>query len=600
MKKALHKETDMNGLDGARARLAASLTSIFSKAQYGFEMSAAILVTALAGFLFVPKLAGLCGVLFDPVTTVQPIQVSEALREQGYTEATLQQLLIDALGDLRADASGVTPKADAEKVLSEFKIPDVELPGTGISIRPLIEFARSLLKRDSTVYGSVVGSPSGFAVMLTLREPDGHTVPLRGDSETALAALKEMDRDASPHLQTGMEAATLKQALRAAAEKILEHQSPLLYASYLTQVEQRRCLEGEKKCDFAKVRKLFAQIAAGAHSDNSRENAAWAKLALSKLDTYAGDYEGTIKLSSEIVELSDKYSPWEKVRPWAYYNWGVALNDLGCYQQAAQVLSRSVNERTDSEPAAHNALARAFLALASTGAPALASDASDSGDSGDSGNYGMDLVIVPPGPPPRNNRDAAIAELDAALKANPGYQEAYVNLGDALQLQSPQDGLSKTSAQSTLVGDSREAYWRAVDLDVEQADRAYERLIAMKDPDSMKVAQRRDAPRRTQCEQRMARSLLEAWGCSDRQIEAVSGRAPAAASEPAGQGLLHTAAGAAAEPAVCRQYDLRSQRSLRAPTRPAAGVSVKWTALRSQTVSPSKPDSEAEPANHGA
>jgi tetratricopeptide (TPR) repeat protein len=394
-----------------------------------------------------------------------------------------------------------------------------------------------------------------------------------------------------------MEAATLKQALRAAAEKILEHQSPLLYASYLTQVEQRRCLEGEKKCDFAEVRKLFAQIAAGAHSDNSRENAAWAKLALSKLDTYAGNYEGTIKLSSEIVELSDKYSSWEKVRPWAYYNWGVALNDLGCYQQAAQVLRQSVNERTDSEPAAHNALARAFLALASTGAPALAGDASDSGNSG---NYGMDLVIVPPSPPPRDNRAAAIAELDAALKANPGYQEAYVNLGDALQLQSPPDGLSKTSAQSTLVSDSREAYWRAVDLDVEQADRAYERLVAMKDPDSMKVAQRRDAPHRPQCQKRIARSLLEAWGCSDRQIEAVSGRAPAAASEPAGQRLLHTAAGAAAEPAVCRQYDLRSHRPQRSPTRPAAGVNVKWTALHSQTVSPSKPDSDAEPANHGA
>ncbi|GAB2896977.1 hypothetical protein GCM10027093_35920 [Paraburkholderia jirisanensis] len=582
----------MNGLNGTRARLAASLTSIGSKAQYGFEMIAAILVTALAGFLFVPKLVGLCGVLFDPVTTVQPIQVSEELREQGYTEATLQQLLIDALGDLRADASGVTPKADAEKVLSEFKIPDVELPGTGISIRPLIEFARTLLKRDSMVYGSVVGSPSGFAVMLTLREPDGRTVPLHGDSETARAALTKMDNHAQPHLQTGMEAATLKQALRAAAEKILEHQSPLLYASYLTQVEQRRCLEGERKCDFAEVRKLFAQIAAGAHSDSSRENAAWAKLALSKLDTYAGNYEGTIRLSSEIVELSDKYSSWEKVRPWAYYNWGVALNDLGCYQQAAQVLRRSVNERTDSEPAAHNALARAFLALASAGAPALSSDVSDSG------NDGMDLVIVPPGLPPRDNREAAIAELDAALKANPGYQEAYVNLGDALQLQSTSDGLSKTNAQSALVGDSREAYWRAVDLDAKQADRAYERLLAMKDPDSMKVAQRRDAPQRAQCQQRMARSLLEAWGCSDRQIEAVSGRAPAA-SEPAGQGLLHTAA-PAAEPAVCRQHDLRSQRPQRSPTRPAADVSVKWTALHSPAVSPSKSDSDAEPANHGA
>jgi len=592
----------MNCLESLWAHVTASGTSILSKAKYGAETTAAILVIALAGFLLLPKAISLCGVLFDPVTTVQRIQVSEALSKQGYSEAALQQMLIDALDELRADASGVTPKADTEKVLSEFKMPDIELPGTGMSLRPLLELARTLLKRDSTVYGSVVDSASGFAVMLTLREPDGRTVPLHSDSKTARDTLDKLERGSNTHLQ-GVEAATLKEALREAAAKILEHQSPLLYASYLTALEQKHCLERASDCNFTQPRNLFAQIAAGAHSEGSHENAAWAKLALSKLATYEGDYDGTVRLASDIVKLSDKYQEWKKVRPWAYYNWGVALNDLGCYQQAAEVLRLSVTERTDNDPAAHNALARSFLALATVEAPAIAerrvSGASKPGNSSNPGGGGLDLVIIPPVLPallPQDHRDAAIVELDAALDADPGYQEAYVNLGDALQLDSADS--SEATVQSAFAADAVDAYRLAVDLNVNQADRAYERLTALHDPESMKVAQR-IAQNRPQCQKHMARSLLESWGCSDKQIEAVSGHIPPAPHSATG-GLLHTAAGAAAEPAVCSKYN----RSLpqRAPVRRTATTDVKWTASQPQHVppSPSGSSSDADNGNHGA
>ncbi|MFP3656762.1 tetratricopeptide repeat protein, partial [Burkholderia sp. SIMBA_052] len=64
---------------------------------------------------------------------------------------------------------------------------------------------------------------------------------------------------------------------------------------------------------------------------------------------------------------------WKRVRPWAYYNWGVALMDMGCYQQAADVLRRAVELHKDYAPA-HNALGRAWLALAQR--PTLAGAAS--------------------------------------------------------------------------------------------------------------------------------------------------------------------------------------------------------------------------------
>ncbi|MBN3764432.1 tetratricopeptide repeat protein [Burkholderia sp. Ac-20365] len=437
----------------------------------------------VAAFYLGPRIIALCGAWFDPLTLVQPIEVSDDFRRQGYTDQTLQHLLVDTLSDLRKEAESVTPANDTEHVLSEFKLPDFTVPGTGLSIRPMIEFARTLLKRDSSVYGTVVGSPSSFAVMLTLRDPDGRTVALGNDVPP--------DTGGKPNVTN--ESQAMRVALRQAAMTILQHQSPLLHASYLTQMEQKRCLKGDAPCQFDDVRERFAQIAAGSGRDASgasKEDAAWAMLALSKLDTYARDYEGSIRHARAIVERSEELYSWQPARPWAYYNWGVALTDMGCYQQAADVLRRAVELHKDYAPA-HNALARAWLALAQK--PTLAGG----------------------GPQSHDYRAAAVRELRIAIEKSPGYQEAYVNLGDALRLPSMKTGL----VSATSLDEARDAYRTAVALDIDNAGRAYERLVTLSDRAFVKVASRITRSR-TQCATGMARSLLESWGCSDAQIEA--------------------------------------------------------------------------------
>ena len=438
----------------------------------------------VAAFYLGPRIVALCGVWFDPLTLVQPIEVSDDFRRQGYTDQTLQHLLVDTLSDVRKEAESVTPANDTENVLAEFKLPDFTVPGTGLSVRPLIEFARTLLKRDSSVYGSVVGSPSSFAVMLTLRDPDGRTVALGNDVPP--------DTGAKPNVTN--ESLAMRHALRQAATTILQHQSPLLHASYLTQMEQKRCLQGNAPCQFDDVRERFAQIAAGSGRDASgasREEAAWAMLALSKLDTYARDYEGSIRHARSIVDMSEELHSWKRVRPWAYYNWGVALMDMGCYQQAADVLRRAVELHKDYAPA-HNALGRAWLALAQR--PTLAGAAPQG-----HGDY----------------RASAVRELRLAIEKNPGYQEAYVNLGDALRLPSMKPGL----VPAATLDEARDAYRTAVALNIDDAGRAYERLTTLHDSVFVKVAARITRSR-AQCATGMARSLLESWGCSDAQIEA--------------------------------------------------------------------------------
>ncbi|WP_109479590.1 tetratricopeptide repeat protein [Paraburkholderia sp. C35] len=491
--------------------LASLLWAVRFLCRHVLYLGIAVPLILVAAFFLGPRIIALCGAWFDPLTLVEPIAVSDDFRRQGYTDQTLQHLLVDTISDLRKEAESVTPANDTEHVLSEFKLPDFTVPGTGLSVRPLIEFARTLLKRDSSVYGTVVGTPSSFAVMLTLRDPDGRTVALGNDVPP--------DTGTQPNVTN--ESQAMRHALRQAALTILQHQSPLLHASYLTQMEQKRCLTGATPCQFDDVREAFAQIAAGSGRDASgasKEDNAWAMLALSKLDTYARDYEGSIRHARHIVEMSDELYSWQRVRPWAYYNWGVALNDMGCYQQAADVLRRAVDLHKDYAPA-HNALGRAWLALAQK--PMLAGMASQAHD----------------------YRAGAVREFRIAIEKSPGYQEAYVNLGDALRLPSMKTGLVSAAA----IDEARDAYRNAVALNLDDAGRAYERLASLHDGAFAKTAARITRSR-TQCATGMARSLLESWGCSDAQIEA-------GASKDA-PGMQPVTMQAAAHNQICSRPDL--------------------------------------------
>jgi tetratricopeptide (TPR) repeat protein len=469
-------------------------------------------VIAVCAFVVIPRILEWCGPLFDPMTIVEPIQIPDSFKDRGYTDAMLQHILVDTLNELREKAKGVTPATDKEKVLTEFKLPDFSVPGTGVSVRPLIEFARTLLKRDSSVYGSVIGSPDRFTVVLTLRDPDGHFVFMNKDgaSESASRSKERVKQ----HPGATDEATRLRNALKQAAMVILKHQNPLLYAEYVTAAEQDRCLGGQVTCDFNAARELFKALAAGADAKNHRDyekNAPWALLALSKLDTYDGRFDDAIRHARRIVEEGETKGKWRGARKWAYYNWGVALNDMGCYQQASTVLDIAAHEMNDY-PAAHNALARAYIALA---------QADNTGSKENMPSIGY--------------RWAALEHLEAAIELNPAYQEAYVNRGDALRLPlSASDVYSMEwhpGSIELMEADPREAYQTAVALNVESASRAYQRLAALHNEGYSNVSHR-FTKARPQCRPNMARSLLESWGCSDSPVQPVTNRKAYACSGP--------------------------------------------------------------------
>ncbi|MGF6779387.1 tetratricopeptide repeat protein [Paraburkholderia sp. GAS334] len=466
------------------------------------------LIVATCAYFLVPQAIRWCGYLLDPMTIVEPIQIPDTFLERGYTDVMLQHMLVDTISGLREKAQGVTPATDTEQVLTEFKLPDFTVPGTGFSVRPVIEFARALLKRDSSLYGSVIGTPERFTLMLTLRDPDGHILLLNGSStpeSTPHGKERNSNKQRAALKSEGNgEATALSNAFKQAAIAILKHQSPLLYAEYLTAVEQDRCLEGQFTCDFRPMHELFESLAAGGSAENTHayeKNAAWALLALSKLETYEHHYDGTIRYARRIVEEGQQQWKWRGARAWAYYNWGVALNDMGCYRQATEVLNKAIDGKPDYAPA-HNALARAYVALARSGST-------------------VDDEAMPAG----GYREAALDELKTAIKQSPGYQEAWVNRGDALRLPVSASEVYTMELHpgslEQMDSEARDAYRIAVALNIDSAGRAYQRLTALHDDTYVNVSDRITKARR-QCQTGMAPSLLESWGCSDAPVRPVA------------------------------------------------------------------------------
>ncbi|MFL9962452.1 hypothetical protein PQR02_15400 [Paraburkholderia sediminicola] len=231
-----------------------------------------------------------------------------------------------------------------------------------------------------------------------------------------------------------------------------------------------------------------------------KNNAPWAELMLSKLDELDGNYEGVIRHASKIDEQSKQDKSWEKAVSWAYYNWGVALNDLGCHQAGADVLKASVTRNPSYAPA-HNALARSYNALAIASVRAEPKTASLT-----------------------DFRAQARAEATKAVELDPGYQEAFVNLGDALRPQrAASAGQNMKAADDGNEKEAREAYEKAIALNVDTAGRARQQLASM--PGGYPAAaSERVEKKRPECRQDLPPSLLEASGCSDAEIRVAATR----------------------------------------------------------------------------
>src|SRR6516164_7297853 len=183
-----------------------------------------VVVAVIGVYLFSSKV-----LLPGPETLIEPIYLSKDFKELGYSGEELQHILIDTFGEMRGAAKSVTPRSSDNMVASDLDLPDIAIPGTGSSVRPLMEYLRSLLDRDASVSASVNGSTAAFSVVLTLRESNGDVLYFNFPRSKGAASKGKSSsgQGGNPEDTNG-----LRGAMHKAAIEIAKSQSPLTYAGY--------------------------------------------------------------------------------------------------------------------------------------------------------------------------------------------------------------------------------------------------------------------------------------------------------------------------------------------------------------------------------
>ncbi|MFM0367560.1 tetratricopeptide repeat protein [Paraburkholderia sediminicola] len=405
----------------------------------------------------------LCQQVFSRATFVEPIDAPGT--EQDMAKAVQSSIEMN-LYKFENEIASVTPGSSMDRIPSQFDPPDFSMPGTSIQMRTVVKYLKGMLPyRDWTITGQLIKSSNDkLQLHLAVKGPEK-----KFD--------KMVDADTASREDTG------KGDFQNALLEVLRAQSPYLYASYIAKQEREKCYKSAKACDFESARNAYAQIIVRGKDDPHYQ---WALLGLSKIEQDQQLYEPAI---SHARTVAVNYTS-----GWAYYNWGVSLIDLGCYEAAIQPLLAST-QLLPSYEAGYNALGRAYLAIARL---TLAIDGSE-----------VKPVLIDTRGATRN-ADADLHEaqrlFQRAITLKADYQEAHVNLGESLNLLGEADG-------------ARTEYETAIALDAEHAGRAYQKMaeisgsVVDRETDFLKA--RMANTKLPECRYSAGRSLRESMGCID-------------------------------------------------------------------------------------
>ncbi|WP_157377737.1 tetratricopeptide repeat protein [Burkholderia ubonensis] len=399
--------------------------------------------------------------VFTSATFVEPI---DAPNDQNNLAKATQSKIESILYNIENEASLVTPGTIAGNIPSDFDPPDFPIPGTSIPIRTLVKYTKSLLpNRGWTISGHLIKNPDGkFYLRLTMKG-NGKIIDRTIDAD-------KMSRDSDDVLQTSL-------------LDIVRTQNPYVYASYIAKVERDKCYTTSMPCDFHAAQRAYKLIIESAKGD---PNYKWAILGLSKIEQDLGHPEQAIEYARKVAL--------EYKSGWGYYNWGVSLSDLGCYEASIQPLIKSSNLLPSFE-ATYNALGRSYLAMAKSLLHM--------------GHGNVRPVLIDQ----RNTMRDAETDLNKAkyyfkeaIKHKPEYQEAYINLGESLSLlHEPEEARNK--------------YETAIALGDKHAGRAYQKIAEMSanpdDREAQSIKARQVSNQLPECRYSTRKSLRESFGCAE-------------------------------------------------------------------------------------
>ena len=305
-------------------------------------------------------------------TLVEAVFVSKDLSDSGMSDSAAQRALVSALQKVISDARETMPGDIKDEIEADEPEPEVDVPGTGVSIQSIIQYTKQAFHLgDVTIRSTFVKKGALFAVHVYV---------------TGASSDVDKQTDFWP---------SATEALSAAADVVMHLHNKFILASALATRERADCYKAAV-CPFAKSIPAFDEVL---QDGGYRHYYKWSWLALSKIDEDRHMYAAEVTKALLAVRNDRQLF-------WAYYNWGIGLSEQGCDPEALEAFQAALAHRPMAD-FVNNAAGRQALILA----------AEEEGVDEKSRKHHLIL---------------ASGYLMTATQLNPDYAEAYVNLGKVL------------------------------------------------------------------------------------------------------------------------------------------------------------------------
>ena len=375
------------------SRLSAFLKNALSKITL---KGLALVVVALPLVLYVYREVTRDVLIIDPFT------VPKSFEEAGLTP----EVMANRIGDMLRQMETATDSSMKKDTLAAFRDegspPDVEIPGTKLGLKTVVDITRSVF----AIYPKHISGDIVVRADLLAK-----TEPLPANQQATVTVYLARGRNRNAAVSIDVAADDVGMLVRRAAETVLEQVNPYVFASYL---EDRR--------DYRRAVEIAGAIAQDPSEDLPHKAAA--------LSLWGGVLDDQKKYGEAIgkfqkaVELDPKLG-------FTYNNWGVALNGLRKYDEAIARFRKALE--LDPKRAAYP-YSGWGEALRKQGkydeAIAMFRKALDLDPKHKSAydNWGNALWD-------QGKYDEAIARYQKAVELDPKDSEAYNNWGEALRSQ---------------------------------------------------------------------------------------------------------------------------------------------------------------------
>jgi tetratricopeptide (TPR) repeat protein len=368
------------------------------------------------------------------VVIIDPITVPKRFEESGLTSEVMANRIGDALREIEAGTRTRMKKDDLASLRDETAKTDVEIPGTRLGIRTIIEITRD-------AFGFAPRHVSGDIVL------QFSPVPVAGDAPKAQATLTiyiTEGRKRGPAVAETIKADDTGPLVRRAAEMTLAQINPYLCAAYLeNRREYGRAADALRsliqnppadRSDHAKVLDLWGNILKDQKKYPEAISAYKASVLLAPRDPHPlngwgnvllarKDFDGAIAKYAEAARLDPAYA-------YPHYNWGLSLSAKGSDGEALKQLQEAI--ALDANFAfPHNEIGNFFLREKKYGEAAQEYSRAARLDQGYApyfNNWGVALYS-------EGRFEEAIEKYSLAISIDPSYALPYDNWGLALSAQ---------------------------------------------------------------------------------------------------------------------------------------------------------------------